>query len=125
MTSTGTLTKVAMLGEYAVARLQGEIDLSNARDLGEELLEAAPGTVAGLIIDLEDVQYVDSAGVRMLFDVVRQLEAKRQAVAVSIPESTPIKTLLKVTGVHEVIPVHQTPEKCAESLGLAEGSEHD
>lgn len=125
MNTKGPLTEVVMLGEYAVARLQGEIDLSNAVDLGEELRDAVPGTVAGLILDLEGVQYVDSAGVRMLFEVVRQMEARRQPVAVSVPDSAPIRTLLKVAGVHEAIPVHQTPEECAESLGVAEGGKHD
>ncbi|MCA1832160.1 MAG: STAS domain-containing protein [Actinomycetota bacterium] len=109
------------LGDHIVVRLHGEIDLATSADLADEVAEAVPGTAAGLILDLSDVQYFDSSGMRMLFEVVRRLEARRQTVAVAAPDQSPMRALLKVASVHEAVPVHDTPADCLAALERGRG----
>jgi STAS domain len=49
-----------------VARLTGEIDLSNAPSLERTMLDSVPNTATGMVVDLSGVSYLDSAGIRML-----------------------------------------------------------
>lgn len=115
------IAEVRPLEGFTFARLEGEIDLSNAAEFAEALAEAIDGSSAGLIVDFSAVAYMDSAGVRALFDVVRRLESRRQAFAMVVPETSTVRTLIKVTNLHEAIPVCESPEECATALSLAEG----
>jgi anti-sigma B factor antagonist len=116
------IAEVRPLEGFTFARLEGEIDLSNAAEFGEALAEAIDGSSAGLIVDFSAVAYMDSAGVRALFDGVRQLESRRQALAMVVPETSAVRTLIKVTNLHEAIPVCESAEECATALSLAEGN---
>ncbi|HEX6381442.1 MAG TPA: STAS domain-containing protein, partial [Acidimicrobiia bacterium] len=61
--------------DVVVVRLEGEVDLANTPTLSAAILEAIPNDVAGLVVDLCDVRYIDSVGIRMLFSFVRSLHA--------------------------------------------------
>ena len=51
---------------HTVTRLIGEVDASNAASIDEELRAIAVGTRGVLLIDLNDLQYIDSAGIAAL-----------------------------------------------------------
>jgi anti-anti-sigma factor len=105
---------------FALVRASGEIDMSGSNDFAEALVEVAEGT-PGLIVDLSSVTYLDSAGVRAIFEVVRRLATRRQVVGVVIADSSPVRTLIKVTNMHEVIPVCDSADACAAALRHAAG----
>jgi anti-anti-sigma factor len=88
-----------------VARLRGEIDASNAASLEVDIITAIPNTAAGLVLDLSQVEYMDSSGIRMLFLVHGQLEQRGQHVRAVVPDTTPIKRILDTLGVAAVIPL--------------------
>ena len=72
----------------AVARVAGEVDASNARAIGSRLTEALPNVAMGLVLDLTDTTYIDSAGVQLLFDVGGRLRQRQQELRVVYrPES--------------------------------------
>lgn len=87
-----------------IAAVSGDIDIANIEELGQELRKAGLTSGIGLVIDLGDVRYIDSAGVTMLFAVRQELERARLRVAVAIPDSSPVRRLLKVTAFDEVVP---------------------
>lgn len=53
--------------DAVVVRLEGDIDLANTPTLSATILESVPNDALGLVIDLSDVRYIDSVGIRMLF----------------------------------------------------------
>ena len=122
---TEPIAEVGTCEGFTLARAAGEIDLSNAAEFAEALIEVVDGASPGLIVDMSSLRYVDSAGVRALFDVIRHLEARRQTVALVLAESSPLKKLIKVTNVHEAIPVCDTAEECASALRLTVRSENE
>jgi anti-anti-sigma factor len=92
--------------EYSlVARLQGEIDRSNAASLERDIIAAIPNTAAGLVLELSAVDYMDSSGIRMLFVLHSQLEQRGQRVRAVVPDTTPIKHVLDTLGVGTLIPL--------------------
>jgi anti-sigma B factor antagonist len=51
---------------HTVARLIGEVDASNAASIDEELRAIAAAARSLFVIDLNDLQYIDSAGIAAL-----------------------------------------------------------
>ena len=58
---------VAREAEVPVARLQGEVDLGRKAQLAAALAAAVEPRDRGLVLDLSAVEYLDSAGVHVLF----------------------------------------------------------
>lgn len=86
-------------GQMFVARLSGELDLSNVAGLTAELSALVPNTALGVVLDLSDVTYLDSAGVGMIFSLSRRLQARQQSLGLVVPETARIRRVLSVAGV--------------------------
>jgi anti-anti-sigma factor len=99
-----------------VARIDGDIDFGSAGDLGRDVLGAIPDEAAGLALDLTDVRYVDSGGVRVVFELAAQLEASGRRVALAVPETSPIRRLIKITRLEEAVLLCTTVQECAEMI---------
>ena len=91
-------------GTVPVARVVGEIDLANASRLRQELLSLATDE-HWLVVDLTEVAYADSSGIKVLFDLARDLRRRNQSLAVTVPASSPLRRLLKITNFQEVAPI--------------------
>jgi anti-anti-sigma factor len=100
-----------------VARLEGDIDLANTPTLSCAILEAIPNDAVGLVVDLGDVRYIDSVGIRMLFTFVRSLHASRQGMAVAVPPDSPVRKLLKITHLDEAAVFRGTVDEAIVALG--------
>jgi len=87
--------------DVVIARLEGDIDLANTPTLSATILEAVDNDAFGLVVDLSDVRYIDSVGIRMLFTFGRSLRASRQGMAIAVPSDSPVKKLLKITHLDE------------------------
>jgi anti-sigma B factor antagonist len=91
-----------------VARLAGEVDMTNATHVRDELLAAVPNDVLGLVVDLEGCRYLDSAAIEVVFDMSRRLQRRRQELRLVVPDSSPLGRVLALTEVNSVAPVHST-----------------
>jgi anti-sigma B factor antagonist len=89
-----------------VARVTGELDLSNVHDVGDAIAGAITGEHAGLVLDLTSLTHLDSAGVRMLFDLRARLAAARQRFAVVVGTGALIREVLILAAVPGTIRVH-------------------
>ena len=88
-----------------VARLSGEIDLSNVADIGDALALVPSHDAPGLVIDMAGLRHVDSAGVRMLFELRRRLAQRRQHVALAVPERARVRDVLELAAVGERVSI--------------------
>ena len=94
--------------DVVIARLSGDVDLACTSTVAAEVLPAVTNAAAGLVIDLTGVRYLDSAGIQMLFEFARQLEAGRQGIAVVAGDGSPLRSLFDITGLHHVLTVCAT-----------------
>ena len=86
-------------GDRVIASVAGDIDLSNAADVGRMLT----GTLASrsaieLILDLRDVTYIDSQGLRMLHQVASRLDAADVTMQVVAPPASVAGDVIRLTG---------------------------
>jgi stage II sporulation protein AA (anti-sigma F factor antagonist) len=91
-----------------LARLAGEVDMTNAAHVRDELLAAVPNDVLTLVLDLGDCRYLDSAAIEVVFDLSRRLGRRRQELRLVVPEGSPLSRVLTLTDVGSVAPVHTT-----------------
>lgn len=93
---------------FTVARVSGELDVSNASAKGRELEAATASASDGLVIDLTDVDFLDSSAIGVLFGLARKLGARRQTLAVVMPESSPVRRALEIVQFERAAPLHGT-----------------
>jgi anti-anti-sigma factor len=94
---------------WPVVRLRGEIDLSNAEALGAAAEGAVSNRARGLVLDLSEVTFLDSTGLRLIFRLARRLRDRQQALRLVVPDGARIARLLRLSGVAsvaEVVPQH-------------------
>ena len=100
------LSSVDLSGDdVVVARVSGEIDMSNSVELGEELATAVPNSALGLVIDLTATAYLDSSGVHLIFDLAERLRQRQQQLRVVVPEGAPIRRVLRIVELDQSVPV--------------------
>jgi anti-sigma B factor antagonist len=97
-------------GGTVVARLAGEVDMTNAARVREQLLDAVPNDALALVVDLGDCRYLDSAAIEVIFDLSRRLQRRRQELRLVVPDSSPLGRVLVLTDVSSVAPVHSSLE---------------
>ena len=69
-------------GDVIIARLTGELDIAGAPSTGEQIGQAVPNSALGLVVDMSELEFIDSSGVAMLFGLVRRLSSRRQELRV-------------------------------------------
>ena len=82
-----------------VVHATGDIDLANVNEFSEVLNRAAANSDT-ITVDLSDVTYCDSAAVRALFAI-----AATTKLALIVPATGPILTLLSISGLDRVATV--------------------
>ena len=95
-----------------VARLEGEIDLANAAAIEAEVL-AAMGEASALVVDLSDVTYFDSSGMRMLDGLAGACRSAGLPLRVVAPDSSPARMILKIVAWPEELVVESVDEALA------------
>lgn len=105
---------IANEGAVRVAALSGELDASTAPGVQQQLLPlAVPG--AKVVLDMADVPYMSSAGLRLLLSIYRQVTATGGKIALARVVDE-IKDTMAVTGFLKFFVVHDTVEAAIESL---------
>lgn len=90
---------------WPIARLTGAVDLSNVETLSERLEAAVSNRAQGLVLDLSGVTYLDSTGVRLVYRLARRLGDRQQRLRLVVPETSRIRRVLTLAGVHSVCQV--------------------
>lgn len=103
-------------GDVYVAQVEGDIDFTDTERLGAELADGTPNDARGLVLDVSNVRYIDSAGVRMLFELASRLTVCRQRLALALPESSPIRRLIKITKLDEVVLICASEPECIDGI---------
>ncbi|HEX6458379.1 MAG TPA: STAS domain-containing protein [Thermoleophilaceae bacterium] len=102
--------------DLPVVRLAGEVDISNASRLERDISDVAPNDDPGLVLDLSETEYLDSAGIRILFELAERLNGRRQRLALVVPDESLIRHSLLVTGVDKAIALRDTVSGAIEAV---------
>jgi anti-sigma B factor antagonist len=106
-----------------VARLTGELDMSNAEDIGSAVLEATSNDAVGVILDLSAVEYLDSAGIYVVFGMRSRLRARGQSLRLNVSVGSPVDDALRLAGVQSHVDVVDTVERGIEEMQATQGTD--
>ena len=109
--------RVRERGALVMATVEGEIDLSNAASLLDELTAAVPNTARGLIVDLLALEFLDSSGIHMLYDLAERLATRQQDFAVVLEPDAPPRRAIEVSGVEPATWLHPDRASAMAALG--------
>jgi anti-sigma B factor antagonist len=101
---------VERYGEATLARLTGEVDMSNASHVSSQLTAAAEGASGPLIVDLTETVYLDSAWFRVLEDVALAMARARRPLRLVCAAGAPTRRLLELAGIDRLLPLFASPE---------------
>lgn len=93
-----------------IVRVAGEVDMSNAVLVGDELTRSVPNDVHGVVLELSATRYLDSAAIELIFALARRLGRRRQTLSVVVPDASPLRRVLTLTDVGSVAPMHPSLE---------------
>ena len=83
----------------------GEIDMSNAPTVERQILEAIPNHLAEVTVDLSALDYIDSAGLRLLFTLGTRLETLQIGLTLVVPTDSSVRRMIDLAGVAELITI--------------------
>ncbi len=96
-------------------KVRGRIDGSNSNDFCGAVEAALADDDTAVIIDMEEILYISSAGLRVLLVLAKMLELRNTHFAVcSLSEQ--ISEVFRITGFDKVIGVHQSSARAREAL---------
>ena len=106
--NTSAQIAVERKGTAVVARVTGEVDMTNSSYVGEELTRSVPNDAVHLVVDLAGTRYIDSAGIELLFDLSRRLGRRRQELRLVLPSESPLRRVLSLTEIETAAPLHES-----------------
>jgi anti-anti-sigma factor len=83
-------------GDTQVARFAGDLDIASAPALQREVLASTAGAQR-VVLDLSDVAWLDSTGLRLLDDLTRVFEGRGASVRIVAPPDVPARFTLDLT----------------------------
>jgi anti-sigma B factor antagonist len=96
--------QVVSSGDWVVLALTGVLDIAHATGVRKALLDLQLRRGGGLALDLRDMSFMDSTGVRLVLLAMRHAEEHHADFAV-IPGSGAVQRVLELVGLAEQLPM--------------------
>jgi anti-sigma B factor antagonist len=106
--------KVSKQGDITVAAISGEIDSSTAPDAQDQLLPLIEGG-SKLVLDMEDLTFLSSAGLRIMLQLYRQSTSNNGKVAMANMHET-IRDTMQITGFLNFFQVTDSVEAAVKAI---------
>lgn len=98
------------LGEAAGVAVRGEVELATAAQLTEALDDAIRATEGPFVIDLSDVDFLDSSGIACLMRARALLGRDERTLGLICPPGS-ARRALEITGVDELVALYGAREE--------------
>jgi anti-anti-sigma factor len=109
---------ISSLGERHVrVRLAGRLDTPGVDSIETRFLASIVPNGNNTIVDMSQVDFVSSMGIRMLVSAARSLKM-RQAVLAIYGLQEQVHQVLELVSIHQIIPVCSTDAEAQAAVGL-------
>jgi anti-sigma B factor antagonist len=97
---------VEQQGDACVVKLAGELDLYNAPQVRDALAEASKDPPARIVVDLSEVEFIDSTALGVLIEARARLQ-NRRAFLLAAP-GLETRRALEISGLDRHFTVHES-----------------
>jgi anti-anti-sigma factor len=94
--------RTSVEGSTVTVTAVGEIDLSTIDDLRQAVTGAAGDGLDTLLLDLTEVEFIDSAGLGGLLELRSTLRSRSVTLRISAGDG-PVKQAMEITGLSELL----------------------
>ena len=101
-------------GDHAVLEVGGEIDVYTAPKLREKLIELVSDGSYHLIVDLENVDFLDSTGLGVLVGGLKRVRNHDGSLQLVCTQEKILK-IFRITGLTKVFPIHSSVSEATSS----------
>jgi stage II sporulation protein AA (anti-sigma F factor antagonist) len=91
----------------------GEIDLDNAAGVEEQMVAAITNQVTSVSVDLGEVDYIDSVGLRIFFSLASRLAGLQIAFDLVSPVGSPSRRAVEVSGLASLVELRPPMDRAA------------
>ncbi len=102
-------------GTVILLRLGGRLDSLTSPQLETKLLALVEGGTRQLVLDLMNLDYISSAGLRVLLMVAKKLKAANGQVALAAMKSH-IREIFDIAGFSTIFPIHDQIDAAIQSF---------
>ena len=92
-------------GTRTTISVRGEVDLANHEAVEQEINQAISNQITLVELDLTDVAFIDSAGLRSLFGLVSRLNRLQITLELVAPEPSPARRVIELSGLESMVTV--------------------
>jgi anti-sigma B factor antagonist len=97
--------EIETAGDACIVRLGGELDLYNAPQVRDALAEACDGSPQRVVVDLSEVDFIDSTALGVLIEARTKLD-NRRAFLLAAP-GLETRRALEISGLDRHFSVHE------------------
>jgi anti-sigma B factor antagonist len=97
---------IELQGDACVVRLGGELDLYNAPQVRQALNDAASDSPTRVVVDLSEVEFIDSTALGVLIEARTRLD-NRRAFLLAAP-GLETRRALEISGLDRHFTIHQS-----------------
>ncbi|MPV38722.1 STAS domain-containing protein [Georgenia subflava] len=95
------------VGGFPVISVAGELDVTNADQLGDAVERALDDLPSTLVVDLGDVTFIDSAGVHAVVRPRTMMVTLRTRLHV-VADADQVRETFALMGLADTVPLHRT-----------------
>ena len=99
-----------------IANTAGRVDGANAREFQDALETLLKDNVSAMILDLENLSYISSAGLRVILLISKQLQGKGARFGVCALSGA-ISEVFQISGFDKIIPTHAAQSDALTAFG--------
>jgi anti-sigma B factor antagonist len=101
--------------KVAVMSVSGRVDSSTAPELESQLKLLVDGGQNHLVLDLKDVEYMSSAGLRAMVSTLKSVKRVNGDLRLANP-SARVEEVLRLAGLTSIFSIHPTQEEAVASF---------
>ena len=102
-------------GPIEILALSGRVDATTSPDFESKLIDVASSAASGIVLDFHHVDYVSSAGLRVLLVGVRALGGAPQRLVVACASDN-VKEVITLTGFQRLLTICGSMEEAFQAV---------
>lgn len=95
------------VGDHTVVAVGGEIDVYTAPKLRDKITELVNGGHHNLLVDMEQVEFLDSTGLGVLVGGLKKVRAQQGSMELICSQDRLLK-IFRITGLAKVFTIHDS-----------------
>jgi len=109
------INTVSLSHSQVILRPSGRVDVESSADLRQAILNQAKKKEQVIVVDLSDVEFMDSSGLSALVSGMKALQKTDGQIAISNARPQ-VRIALRLTMLDKIFPVYASPEEALHAL---------